>query len=429
MIGTDELEIVTCLVSSDSGKGTAIFVAKGVLLTCRHVVEDLTVNDEIQLSIKSGTPFKARIGPVCTKTDLALLYTDYDNIKTATLIDCEVLQGIPYASHGHPDTINGNTVGEQLHGTVTHFETTIVNEHDVSLSAGNLTLNAQYRGYSGSGVINSKKEVFAIMRYRNDNYLSAVSIRKAAEFLTANNIKVEDAVLGDFGEYLNSTFNSLHQAIREHCIRNGRTVSKNVTPQQLLNQYKGNLIYPGQVKSVKDMVTMLMQHNNLNTGIWQSWLRLLTYVLMTGGDISDISKITLPLGDILVTELGGEEVDAIVLNVTVTLNLYFTENTDFDSITCEYLYEKFDDGQISDKSCHVFDSVDPMFGHKLLSANKKRSIVGNIASGGGGYNVPGALYFGVISLMKLNSLVGDSDEPAEVKIKFKQILTDVLKTS
>lgn len=429
MINTDELEIVTCHVTCSSGKGTGIFVAKGVLLTCRHVVEDLTENDDIGLTVKSGTPFKAKIGPVCPKTDLAILYTDYENTVSASLVDCEVMQGIPYACHGHPDTTNGNTVGEQLYGQVTHFEQTIVNEHDVSLSAGDLKLNAKYQGYSGAGVINSKKQVFAIMRYRNENYLSAISIRKAAEFLKANNIAVQDAVLGDFSEYLAITFSSLHQAIREHCVRHGKTVTKNVTPQQLLNQYKGNILYPGQIKTVKEMITMLMQRNDLNTGIWQSWLRLLTYIVMTGGDISDISKIRLPLGDITVNELGGEAVEAIMRNVTVTLNLFFTENADFDSITCEYLYEKFDDKQISDKSCHVFDSADPMFGHKLLSAEKKRSIVSNIAIGGGGINIPGPLYFGVISLMKLNSLVGESDEPEEVKQKFKQILTNVLKAS
>ena len=156
MISTDELKKYTCHILPGTRSGTGIFVGTDLILTCKHVVPGMAIGDKVMVAGFLGNEFEAHIKDFCDEADLALLITkDFSSEEVAILCDCENIVGTPWACHGHPDTTDGKDVGSPMRGL---FIDNILNStrstHDLSLSVEGISLNATYKGFSGSGVIN-----------------------------------------------------------------------------------------------------------------------------------------------------------------------------------------------------------------------------------------------------------------------------------
>jgi Trypsin-like peptidase domain len=427
MIDTAQLSQATCQVFG-SKDGTGFFVGAGLVLTCGHLVTGLQKDATVKVQTSSGQLLDGVLKSVCQETDLAVIYVGETHPDAIPLIDCAIPVGLEYASYGHPDTHDGNLVGEPLHGRVIRvIDYSTETKHDVSLSSENMNINPEFQGFSGSGIINAQGNIFAILRFSNSNYVSAVSIRKAADFLSSEGILVKKGELDDFKGLIEEAFGALDEGVREWCKATGKQIAQKLTPQLIVETLKGTLFYPVSEETVKDIITRLVNSKQVNQVLWLGWLRFLTFISLLKNDHEDINKITISLGAVEFTKLMDVDVTPIALEMTVSLNLLFAETGNFISITGEYLAEKLVKKELDNNSCHVFDSSNTLFGHRVFTAQNKENIITNIAGGNkAGYRVPGKLNFGVISMQQLSNEIGRSQNIPEATLNLKNLFTNVL---
>jgi len=428
MIDTVKLAQATCQVFG-SKEGTGFFVGEGMVLTCGHLVTGLGKGAHVKVLTSSGQQLESVVKAVCPETDLAIIYTEEVHPDAMPLIDCAIPIGLQYAGYGHPDTHDGNLVGEPLHGQVLRvidFSTETL--HDVSLSSDYTNTTVEFQGFSGSGLINAQGNVFAILRFSNNNYVSAVSIRKASDFLSTEGVFIKKGELDDFKELIEEAFGALDEGVREWCKATGKHIAQKITPQLIIETLEGALFYPYNEETVKGIITGLVNNKPVNQALWLGWLRFLTFISLLEKNYDDFNKITISLGLVEFSKLMNVEITPIQVELTVTLNLLFTEKGNFISITSEYLTDKLIANELLDNSCHIFESSNAMFGHRVFTSENKERIITNISGGNrSGYLVPGKLNFGVISMQQLSNEIGRSQNIPEATKNLQTLFTDVLK--
>lgn len=428
MIDTTKLSTATCQVSG-SKDGTGFFVGNGLILTCSHLVEGFAIGDTVKVFKGSDTTFNCVLKAVSTETDLAIVHTNDPHPNPVTLLNCSVPVGLRYAGYGHPDTSDGVKVGEPIHGLVIRkIEDSGDTIHDVSISTEYTKTNPDFQGFSGSGLVNAQGDVFAILRFSNANYVSAVSINKAANFLLSEGISLKEGELDDFKTFIEDAFGALDEGVREWCKATGKQISQVITPQLILETLQGALFYPANDDKTNDIILALMNNMPVNRALWLGWLRFLTFISLLEKDYEDFNKITISLGSVEFSKLMNVEITPIQMELTVTLKLLFTEKGNFITITSEYLTEKLIEKKLEHNSCHIFESSNSMFGHRPFPPENRDRIILNIAGGASsGVQVPGKLNFGVISMQQLSNEIGKSQNIQEATENLQNLFTNVFK--
>ncbi len=141
----------------DKGTGSGIIYRKdGYIITNQHVIDGAT---ELIVTLHDGTEHKGRVLGQDTKTDLAVVKVEANNLPVAKIGDSDKL------AVGELAVAIGNPAGEEFSGTVTAG---IISALNRSLSIGEKKMKliqtdaAINPGNSGGALVNEKSEVIGI---------------------------------------------------------------------------------------------------------------------------------------------------------------------------------------------------------------------------------------------------------------------------
>ncbi|MBC8988432.1 trypsin-like peptidase domain-containing protein [Pedobacter sp. N36a] len=428
MIDTSNLENCTWKVLDDNGvaNGTAFFVDGSYLLTSLHVVEDF-LDKTFHIQNREKTKLAVNVKDHCTINDLAILVTEeYVSENIATLCSEEPLLTAEWSAFGFPATDEGLKVGSKLTGTIFNI-INIEHKHDLILATPGITLISNYKGFSGSGVINTKEEITSILRYKDTNNLCSVSIKKAENFLIRNNINVKADELDDFTNYLPDAFQYVSDPFKGLGVANAKVVAKNTSPQKITSLLTGKLMVPERAGTMKEIIGYLKSQTVLNKELWRTWLEFLSYVQLLKGEYSDINAVYISLPKTEVSKFVPEVETIIKQDINLTLQFFFTEEKAYFSIARQHLLDKSAAGELQHNHCHVFHSHNPMFGLQPFTNEEKKKIVFDIASPtDAGVNVAGSIDYGVLSFSELTSKVAGSQSILEATNNLIKIFTDAI---
>jgi hypothetical protein len=426
MIDTGELKKSTCVIDAAGTHGTGIFVSADLILTSLHVVDgDLT--GTITGTNYEKKEFEAFVKAVCQESDLAILKTkSYQATDIVKLCNEIPVIGTLWATHGHPGTAEGQAVGEKLHGQIKDL-ITIDHEHDIVLDAGAITITTEYRGFSGSGIINEKRQVTSVMRYRDTNAMCSVSIRKAEKFLRENGVYIFEDELDSFSNYQGHAFQALAGSLKDICVSHADQVAIHSSPQAIAEGLTGNMFYPKKEPSLTGIIGYLKKNITLNSSLWVGWLEYLSYIQMLRGSYSDINAIYITLKDTEISKLVEGTETVVKQDLTITLQFFFTSEKEYFTIARRYLSGQHVAGTLQPFHCHIFNSDVPRFGQQTITSEDKKNIISDIASpGDAGMQIAGDINFGVLSFDELSRKVAGSRTLTDATNNLKQIFINAI---
>jgi len=426
MIDTTDLKKGTCRIKTIADYGTGVFVRIDLILTSYHVVKS-NLTEGFKVINHDGKEIDVFVLDYSIENDLAILQTKSEKLlDVVTLCNEAPVLGTEWATHGHPKTPEGFSVGSKLDGKVKDL-LIIDHEHDIVLDSGSTPITAECRGYSGSGVINARSQVTSILRYRDNNAFCSVSIRKAESFLRKHGILIIEDELLDFSVYKPQAFQTIANPLKDICTAHSEIVVKNSAPQTIAKELVGNIFFPKHEESLTDIIAYLKQNININNSLWVGWLEFLAYVQMLKGTYTNINAIYIELKGAEISKLVDGVETKIVQDLGLTLQFYFTEEKEYFTIARKFLLDKQTDGKLENFKCQIFHSELPRFGQQPFTAEDKKNIIFNIADpADAGFQVVGDTYFGVLSFNELSAKVAVSKSLAETTKNLKQIFLDAI---
>lgn len=427
MIDTSPLENCTWRVVKDGiSKGTAFFVSENLLITSLHVVKGYE-NTEFTIERANQSALKIVVQSICEKNDLAILKVeDYSSNNFVTLCSEEPLLESEWSAFGYPITDEGLKVGNKISGTLYNVVTQ-EHQHDlVLLFTPGFNTQGDYRGTSGSGVINQKGQVTSVLRYKDTSNICSVSVKKAEKFLTDNGLSILEDVLDDFSFYKPTAFQHLGD-FKEIALAAAEVVSNNTSPQKITSTLTGKLMMPTKEGDLKTIIGYLKKEKVINDELWRSWLEFLSFVELLKGKYSEIEEIHVTLEQADISKLVPDIETNINQDITLTLQFYFTEEKEYFSVVRKHIINKSFGGGLDHNHCHIFHSHNPMFSVRLFTKEDKKKIIQNISSPGDpGLSIVESIDYGVLSFYDLTRIVAGSNNLSQAKENLKKILTDAI---
>lgn len=428
MIDISDLQSCTCKVINPYGicVGTAFFVGANLLVTSLHVVSDFIGADFI-VEKAANNRIEVRVKDHCPENDLALLITKIYSSETFAVLCNEMpVVGTSWASYGHPGTFEGLKVGTKLVGDIFDI-ITLKHEHDVVLKPNEIVSVKEYRGFSGSGVINVERKVTSILRYKDNNTLCSVSVKKSENFFKSHGIIIEEDQLNDFSAYIPDVFQAVANPFKGFGIANAKVVAQKLSPQIIAAGLKGKLLIPERAGSLKEIIAYLKSQSILNKQLWLAWLEFLSYVQLLKGEYSNINALYISLPQVEVSKFVANVETKIKQDITLTLQFFFTEDKEYFTIARQYLLDKSTANVLQHNHCHVFHSLTPMFGLQPFTKEDKKKIIPDISSPtDAGLNIAGEIDYGVLSFLQLSMKVAGSQTIAEATINLTKIFVDAI---
>ncbi|KPH11663.1 serine protease [Chryseobacterium sp. ERMR1:04] len=429
MIDIKNLENCTWKVLDKDGipVGTAFFAEKKLLITSLHVVEDF-IGEKFYIENRDKTKAPVFVKDHCNENDLAILITDgYVSDHTVILCSEVPLIKAEWSAFGFPATKEGLVVGSKLEGTVFNV-ISVEHTHDLVLETPGIKLDNEYRGFSGSGVINKRQEISSVLRYIDVNSLCSVSIKKAENFLKKNGISVVDDQLDDFSVYMPKAFDYAEEPLKSIGVAFAKQVAKNTSPQAIASILTGKLMTPELNGSLNEIIQFLKNQADLNNELWKAWLEFLSYVQMLKGEYGDINAVYISLPNTEVSKFIEGVETKIVQDIQLTLQFFFTEEAQYFSIAKKHLLDKSIAGTLQNNHCHIFHSHKTMFGLHPFTKEDKRNIIFDIFSPtDAGLNIAGNIDYGVLSLSQLALGIACSTTIAEATQNLTKIFNDAIK--
>lgn len=428
MMTIKKLENCTWKVLDKEGfpVGTAFFVEENMLLTSLHVVEDF-MDQKFHLENRQNTKVEVYVKDHSKENDLAILITDeYISEYTAVLCSEEPLLKAQWSTFGFPVTDEGLVVGSKLEGTIFNV-ISVEHTHDLVLETPGVKLGNEYRGFSGSGVINARQEISSVLRYKDVNNLCSVSIKRAEKFLKKNGISVIDDQLDDFSVFMPKTFDYAEEPLKSIGLAFASQVANNTSPQAIASILNGKLMTPELNGSLNEIIQFLKNRVELNNELWKAWLEFLSYVQMLKGEYVDINAIYISLPNTEVSKFIEGVETRIVQDIQLTLQFFFTEEAQYFSIAKKHLLNKSVAGTLQNNHCHIFHSRKTLFGLHPFTKEDKRNIVFDIYSPSEpGLQIAGNIDYGVLSFSQLVSGIAASKTIAEATQNLTKIFNDAI---
>jgi serine protease Do len=175
------------------GAGSGVILSEdGVIVTNNHVVGGAS---RITVTTKAGDSYEATLVGTDSKTDIAVLRVEANNLTPAIMGDSDSLTVGEYAM------AIGNPLG-QLGGTVTDGIISALSR-DVTISGETMTLlqtNAAINpGNSGGGLFNEKGELVGIVNAKSSSKDSSTTIEGLGFAIPINTVKKSVQELLDYG--------------------------------------------------------------------------------------------------------------------------------------------------------------------------------------------------------------------------------------
>ncbi|WNH07670.1 S1 family peptidase [Thalassobellus suaedae] len=422
------IEAATCkiIIEKENGKkekGTGFFINKNQVLTCSHVISNDVFKIEISKIgiIDEGNTFTLKVVDQCNICDYALLEIedDFENENTLNLCNSEIINEENIKIFGYPDTTEGQTIGKELKGSIDRY---IIDNtesiHDIILSIPTYSRSENYKAFSGSPIINDFGQVLGILKYRDEQHLAAVSIKKALSFLEKNKIVVKPDQLQSFEVYNDKTFLGFEK-IKSKCEVESQVPIKILSPGKILDANKGELFYPKNPQNINDLIKILRKSKDVDSKLWTGWIQLLTYVEILKGDYKDPNNISIHITSNELYKKFGLINTSRNVNMKIYLNFYFTEEESYLKIASKLIHEK-KKGGLSKNVCNIFNSNVDDFGN---TNNIKEDISNPTGSGPSIQNYK----IGRLSLSQLNREVKSSNPIGQVSDNLKKIFEDAIK--
>ena len=167
-------------VSSGSG---VIFSSDGYIVTNEHVIDGLVDEDTIEVKIYSGQTYSAKVIGYDTKTDLAVLKIDADNLPYASFADSSQLM------LGQDVIAIGNPLGLGIscsNGIVSALEKEIsINSVYMTVIQTNAAVNA---GNSGGGLFDINGSLVGIVNAKKSANFSETSVEGMGYAIPSNTV-------------------------------------------------------------------------------------------------------------------------------------------------------------------------------------------------------------------------------------------------
>jgi hypothetical protein len=423
------LEKATCKIEvqikagvTEVGLGTGFFINKNQILTANHVVQNCVGTIKIlKCHNQNGIVLTAKIIDKCELCDYALLELneEFSNDHFLELCKSEIIDEEPIRTFGYPNDDQGQMVGELLCGNISRFiDDSSESVHDTILDIKGFAESTKYAAFSGSPVINHYDQVTSILKYQGVRNLSSVSVKKAINFLSKNNIVVKSDQLHSFESYSTTSFIGFEQIQRE-CEVESQTPLKTLSPQTILESNSGKLFYPNKSKNINEVIQFLRKSKDLNSKLWTGWIQLLTYVEILKGNCKNPNNISIDITSNELFKRLGIINTSRSINMKLYLNFYFTEEESYLNIARKLIHESKNEG-LTRNVCNVFNSSTIDFGN---ISNIKEDISNPVGSGPSIQNYK----IGRLSISQLNREVISSNSLIEVSNNLKKIFEDAIK--
>ena len=422
------IEASTCriIIERENGykeRGTGFFIDNKQILTCNHVLSDDQLKIEISKIglLDEGITLTAKVIDQCPNCDFALLeiIDEYENQNVLSLCDSLIINEENIEIFGYPNTDEGQLIGKYLKGNISRYVTD--NEesiHDIILNIPNYTKSEKYEAFSGSPIINNFGQVLGILKYRDEQHLAAVSIKKAISFLGRNNIKVKPDQLESFDIYNDKSFVGFEDRQPE-CEVESEKPLENLSPKDIIDSNKGELFYPKKSQNINEVIEFLRKSKDISSKLWKGWIQLLTYVEILRGDNENSNNISIDITSKELIKRFGVFNSYKTINIKLYLNFYFTEEEHYFKIASKSIHENNKKG-FSNHTCNVFNSNIEDFG------NTNKHIMDICNPEGSGPSIP-KFKIGALSLSQLNREVKSSNSLGEVSNNLKKVFEDAIK--
>lgn len=425
------LDKATCRIDCGGEIGTGFFVDSATIITAKHVINQyfLASENPKEITVDNLSNYSEKVTcnyiDHCDDTDVAIIgiQGNYKNENYLTLCASEIIEEESIKSYGYPTSEDGRLVGEPLVGkvfrTISNSDETM---HDVSINIDNFQ-QGTYKGFSGSPVMNQDKVVTSFITDQNVRYISAVSIKKIANFLRNKNIEVKQDYLTSFEEYKDSIFES-HGPIEATCLGQSSKPLSTITPQSILNSREGAIFYPPKLDSLSKLIADIKLNKDLQDALWSGWLELLTYIEMLKGKYDDCNHIQIEVTSEEISKRFKLFTSTKTITTKLRINFYFSESKNYFEVARNYVHEAMQEHSIKQDTCNIFNSHNRNFGIRNLTS---RDIVLNISDPeNSGPSIPNARV-GVLSLQNLREKIINSTDITSAQLNLRKRFEDALK--
>jgi len=425
------LDKATCRIDCGGEIGTGFFVNGNTIITAKHVIDNFISASENAKDIIIDNLSNHSEKVTCTYIDhcddagvaMISIEGDYRNDHYLTLCASEIIEEESIKSYGYPNSEDGRLVGEPLIGkvlrTISDSDETM---HDVSINVDNFA-QGTYGGFSGSPVMNQDKYITSFIIDENIRYISAVSIKKVANFLRNQSIEVKEDYLTSFEEYKDSTFNGFGQ-IKPVCLSQSKQVLSNTSPNEIIKNCEGNIFYPAKSDSLSNLIGAIKLNKDLKDALWPGWFEFLTYVVMLEGKYDDLNNIKIEVKlDEKISKFRIRFKPKKIIS-KVQLSFLFSENESYFDVASEYIHQAMQDKSLVKDTCNIFNSHNQHFAVKKLTSN---SIVLNIGDPDhSGPSIP-EVRVAVLNLNDLREDIINSEDITSAQLNLRKRFEDALK--
>ncbi|QPK03555.1 S1 family peptidase [Vibrio kanaloae] len=421
------LKSATCKITCGNESGTGFFISSKKIITASHVINEYFIDEtEIKVSNCHGDnkEHKARYVSHNDEAHIVVIeLDDYLNENYLELVNADILKGERVYIYGYPKNHDGEIIGEPLSGNILRYiEENEITIHDVNITVDNFDNTSSYDGFSGSPVVNSKSQVLSFIRFKNERYLSSVSIKKSRNFLDSQKINYFEDGLNSFDDYKNIAFNGF-EGMKIICEEKSKKPLILHPPIKILEKKVEKIFYPNEVKCFEDIRVYLKNNREIDKNLWVGWAKFLTYVQIMEGNLSNIEGVNVTVSfEVLFKSLGFIKRKKFV-DQEIKFELMFTENESFIKVASEVMERSRVSEDLSESVCNVFNSNSENFGIRRVNS---KNIVNDIGKPDGA--VPSVVRpkTGVVSLRQLTDIVINSDTLEDAKVKLKEAIEDAI---
>lgn len=425
----EKLPRSVCLIGCGTEQGTGFFISKTTILTCYHVVKDHET-EQIELHCNQ-LQIPVHFTAYCPETDLAILNISdtfvaehYLKLRQSTVVT-EAL----WKAFGCPANAAGQTTGEPLNGSISYVVPVgIENIHDLtcSVAPGGLYTSI-FDGFSGSPMVDHNGDVIGVLRFNGTNHLHAVSIKRGAAFLIAQDVALLPDELFGFDDYAPVAFSGFEQDAKMMCQSYAKAVAEESTPMAIATTLEGAMFYPAKKGTLEVLIEGMKRDPENSSLLWTGWLELLSHVALLQGEHKDVNLITITLKAEKISKwLGLSKIT--VPEQKIQLRFLWTEQEQYFTVLKEYLHGNLKG--MKKNTCYIFNAKAANFGGGEIIPGFKKRIIGNISMPqGSGPSVLGEVQFGLLSLRHLNDQVKQCYTLHEASANLEKLFKDAIEQS